>query len=196
MQIKFQSLVLIVGFALLSGCVSRVESIKTDVITQLAEDTGYLFISIDSTISISDVRVSGEKYISLQNPDIYDSVRYYLVAVPAGDYQIDWLGVSWGGRYNFDEDEDKDLWVFSVAPGTISYVGELKIERYGFGRSSFELLNQSSQALEYLEIKYPKILASRQLEYHGPGNDMFFDLVFDREEQSNSEPKSKLGGGL
>ena len=168
----------------LLGCVSTVESIKTDSITQLAEDTGYLFISIDSKISINDVRISGEQYISLKSPDVYDSVKYYLVPVPAGNYQIDWLGVYWGGRFNLDEDDDKDLWAFKVAPGVISYVGELKIERFSYGYSSFELINQSSQALQYLEAKYPTILANRDLQYHGPGEDTFFDLVFDKRKPS------------
>ncbi len=183
-------LFLVVCF-MLNACVSTVESIKIDSITQLAEDTGYLFISLDSEISISDVRISGEQYISLKSPDVYDSVKYYLVPVPAGSYQIDWLGVYWGGRFNLDEDEDKDLWAFTVAPGVISYVGELKVKRFSYGYSSFELINQSSQALEYLEVKYPTILANRELQYHGPGEDSFFDLVF--EKQNPVSPKMPNG---
>ncbi|PHS18882.1 MAG: hypothetical protein COA86_06855 [Kangiella sp.] len=161
----------------LSGCITKIESIKTDTIRVLEEGTGYLFITINSNASFRKFAISGEKHIVLKKPDFYNDVNYYLVPVPAGRYHIKQLGISYGGEFNFDEDDDENLWGFEVKPDIISYVGELRIRQQKYRYASFELINNSSLALEYLEEKYPKILAKRTIEYHGPGADSFFDYI-------------------
>lgn len=161
----------------LIGCVTEQKSIKIDQVRKLEENTGYLFITLATNINYSQFKIMGEKYISLKSPDFYKDKNYYLVEVPAGQYEIGQFEI-YHGKFDFDDGDE--LWEFSVSPGKISYVGELQVHHIKYRWATFELINNSSQALEYLEIKYPKILANRDLEYHGPGKDFFYDLIFNK----------------
>ena len=152
----------------LYSCVSKISSVQHDKIATLEENIGYLFITIDTNINFSKFSISGTQKIQLEKPD---------------QYQVNQFGTQCGAKYSFDSDEDEKLWSFSVMPGVISYVGEIRVRNLRYLSSTFELINNSSLALEYLEEKYPKILANRVLEYHGPGVDSFFDLVLEKSEE-------------
>jgi len=181
----YLSVILII---IISGCVTKIESIKTDTVRVLDEEMGYLFITISSNASFTKFAISGQKNIALTKPDFHNNVNYYLVPVPAGQYQIKQFGMKYGGKYKFNRKHDDELWGFEVKPGVISYVGELRVRRLLYIFSTFELINNSSQALEYLEGKYPNVLAKRTIEYHGPGSDSFFDL-FDFNPKINNPSK-------
>jgi len=168
---------------ILAGCISQLESIQTDRTRSLDDDVGYLFITFNSDISLTNFEIEGPKTIRLRGPDYKNGINYFLVPVPSGKYQITKIVAHFGRYYEFNEEGDKKLWEFEVKPGTISYVGELKVRRIKYLSSTFELTNKSSFALEYLEQQYPKILALRNLEYHGPGKDFFFDLVTKRKQK-------------
>ena len=99
---------------------------------------------------------------------------YFLSKVLVGKYQIRKVA-SHSGLYEFAEEDG--LWEFQVDSNVISYVGELAINRVSYGRSFFELINNSSLALEFLEHKYPNILTKRRIRYLGPGEDSFFRMV-------------------
>lgn len=164
----------------LASCTAKLSSIKTDQTRELEENTGYLFITIDTNTRFSRFAIEGPTNILLKNPDYYEGKNYYLVPVQAGEYQIKQFGSTYGARYTFNDEGDENLWGFSVRPGVISYVGELRVRQLRYLSSTFELINNSSLALEYLEKKYPKILANRKLEYHGPGQDIFYNYVFEK----------------
>lgn len=187
---KIQAIFMLLAINLVVGCVSKVNSIKKDQTRVLSEDTGYLFMTIDTDINYSTIQISGPSEIKLSNPDYHNNKTYYLVPVRAGNYQLKKFS-TFAGRFEFDEDRDAELWGFSVRPGVISYIGELKVRTYRYRYSSFELINNSSLALEYLEEKYPNILNNRAIEFHGPGKDFFFDLVSKEKQLSNLTSENK-----
>ena len=134
----------------LFSCVSKISSVQHDKIATLEENIGYLFITIDTNINFSKFSISGTQKIQLEKPDHYKKKNYYLVPVPAGKYQVNQFGTQFGAKYSFDSDEDEKLWSFSVMPGVISYVGEIRVRNLRYLSSTFELINNSSLALEYL----------------------------------------------
>ena len=71
-------------FSLLQlSCVSKLKSINKDEVRILEENTGYLFITLDSNISLSKFSISGTENIYLKNPRYDRGKNYYLVPVPA-----------------------------------------------------------------------------------------------------------------
>ncbi len=164
------------------ACSSKVSSLKNDRDIALEQDSGYLFLTIDSDFNYSKFTISGPEYVLLKDPDFFEGKNYYLVPVEAGKYVINSFVDSFGGTYNISNGDDEDLWTFEVKPGGISYIGDFTARRV-YGRySKFELVNNASFALEYLEKKYPNILSKRTLTYLGPGDDFFFDLVTGQEK--------------
>lgn len=167
----------------LASCAQKVTSISSDVDKSLDENTGYLLIGINTNRYLQEILVTGTKSLKLTSDDLKRGTNYLLVDVPAGHYQIDRVRFNKFVRLELEDDEDFD-WGFNVTPGSISYVGHLDIETFGFSwgyfsnlRSKLELENRSTDALKFMEENYPNILDSRWITYQGPGQDRFFDYI-------------------
>ncbi len=158
---------------LLTSCMNQVVSIKTDEDLPLTEKEGYLLLAVETDRKLNHIQIGGKKTIRLTNEDLRKGSNYILTNIPAGEYRIKKIEFSSYFGYRMG----KGYWSFEVKPGVISYVGHLTIDFSNFGRGFFELVNQSSLALEFLEGKFPNILKNRRVEYWGPGEDRFFDEV-------------------
>jgi hypothetical protein len=173
-----RQIALLSTLVVLSACVRNVSSIKADYDVLANESDGYLYIRINTQSNLDTLEISGPANIRLSRADLRKGTNAIVVPLPAGKYQIDRI---YQGRGYYTLDDEKDLWSFIVKPGVISYVGDLEVERSEYNRSFFELVNNSSAALEYLEAKFPKVLGSRGIEYWGPGEDYFFDFLRQQE---------------
>jgi hypothetical protein len=162
----------------ISACVQNVSSIKMDYDVLTNPTDGYLYIRINTASTLDNIEISGPTNIRLNRSDLRKGTNAIVVPLQAGKYQIDRI---YQGRGYYTLGDEKDLWSFTVKPGVISYVGDLEIERSEYNRSYFELVNNSSAALEYLEEKFPKVLGTRGIEYWGPGKDYFFDFLRQQE---------------
>jgi len=159
----------------LSGCVSKLKTIKNDKDVHLEQGQGYLLMAINTNVSLTKLYVSGTQRFTLSKEDLKRGTNYILVNLPAGEYEFN--KAHFYNYYFSISDSDHD-WQFKIKPNIISYIGDLNIETEWWGRRSYmELVNNSSIALEFLETKFPNILKSRQVEYQGPGNDDFFQVV-------------------
>lgn len=164
----------IVPAVLLGGCFSTVSSLENPAAVVLEQEEGFLLIEVDTTHNLEAIYITGKKNIKLTSADLRAGSNYILVDLPAGNYDIHQVDLN-GFWYYKMEDE---LWEFSVEAGVVSYVGNLTFEGHMWGSSGhFALINRSSLALEYLEDNYPDLLETRQVEYRGPGDDRFFEVI-------------------
>lgn len=164
---------------LLTACASQVSSVKEDINVELDAKQGYLMLAVDTNYNLRDIRLYGKKNIVLTSEDLKAGSNYILASIPAGEYRVESIRI---GSYIFKKFEKK-LWSFEVKENVISYVGHLDMQTksHFFSVSSkIQLLNKSSYALEYLEENFKNILASRKLQYWGPGKDAFFETVIDQ----------------
>ncbi len=163
---------------ILSGCSTTVTSLKQDKDKTLLQNQGFLLLGVETNRSLKKIEISGPMDIDLSAKDIKGGTNYLLVDLEAGVYTIERVLLDGYWRLYLD---DEDPWQFEVAAGKISYVGHLEIVQRGYWRRthSTELVNRSSEALEFLADSYPNIFASRTVSYGGPGEDKFFSYLAD-----------------
>ncbi|WP_144392946.1 hypothetical protein [Pleionea sediminis] len=159
---------------LLSGCATQVTSIK-DGQTQLAKAKGYLLLSVETNRDLKTIYINGPQNISLGSKDIRAGSNYILVELEAGSYTFERIQLD---RYWYMK-LDEEYWQVTIEQGKINYIGHLELvrPRYWSGVSRVELVNRSSEALEYLEESYPVVLSNYPITNSGPGEDDFFDIA-------------------
>lgn len=160
---------------LVNACATRVTSLKKGTLHQLTEDQGFVLLGIESNRNLKMVKISGPQNIELSSIDIKEGTNYLLVDLEAGIYTIDRVILDDYWMVKLDEDD----WQFEVKPDGISYVGHLEVARGGFFdlMTSTELVNRTSQALEFLEKDYTKLLSSHTVVYGGPAEDHFLSFL-------------------
>lgn len=180
----------------LAGCVNTANKMTTDVDTLKEPNLGYALIGLQSRKGFKSLLLNGEEYVRLDANDINQSSTYLLIPLKAGTYNF--YRVEFNLGYT-EFNTDSDYWEFTVTPGTVNYVGHLKMSgRSTFGISEAKLVNHSSNALEFMEQEFPNILESRQIVYGGPGEDNFYDFIRTlpdmRNKAANEENQAAQGG--
>ncbi|TQV88404.1 hypothetical protein [Aliikangiella coralliicola] len=172
------SLFLLVAL-LLNACATRVTSLKPNEVKQLEQDKGFILLGVETNRDLKLIKISGPQSIKLSSKDIKEGTNYLLVDLEAGTYTIDRVKLDDIFYMKFEEEEN---WEFEILPGQISYVGHFEMSRRDsayFWRvyADAELENRSSEALEFLEEKYPELLKVHKVKYAGPGQDRFFEFL-------------------
>lgn len=172
---------LIIVFFVLTGCAKSVSSLKTDQSTTLNKNSGYLLIGVNTNRDLKGIYISGNQNIVLSHKDLRSGSNFILVELPAGTYVIEKVQLNNAWRV---EMENEDYWDIEVLPEKINYVGHIDLSAQGFWQVSahVELVNKSSYAIEFMEQQFPKILATRDIHYGGPGNDTFFEFISNKQE--------------
>lgn len=154
--------------ACVAACSQQVNTIKATKESSLTDNDGYLLLSVDSELDLEQLNISGQKSFHLGAADLTAGKHYILLALPAGDYQIESAKLSnwWSIRLK------AGYWNFSVKSGQISYIGELQLK----GQAP-ELENRASMALQYLEQNHANLLQKYQVRYSGPGTDAYFEYA-------------------
>ena len=187
MNILRSFIVFVLIILLFSGCGSvPVTSLKQDQdILTSTEAHGYLVLGINTDFRISSVEIDGKSDFVIDSFIWSEDRNYFIAPVPKGKYTITRITLS-SNRY-YDLDFEDFSFSFDIKPNSINYVGELRLKNGRDGSAFFELINRSSLALEFLELKYPTILSSKKLIYQGPGEDSFFNLVTDNATPDGQE---------
>ncbi|WDE00598.1 hypothetical protein [Thalassomonas actiniarum] len=169
-------LFLLLATALLCSCATRVTSLQNDQNLVLKQGKGYVLFGIQTNQNLKTINISGPQNIQLTSKDIKEGTNYLLVDIEAGTYTIDRLMLDNYWELVFDDEES---WQFDVSADEISYVGHLEVVRRGhwYPRINIELVNRSSEALEFLEENYSNILMTNSVVYGGPGQDRFFEFL-------------------
>ncbi|WP_111640366.1 hypothetical protein [Marinimicrobium alkaliphilum] len=160
---------------LLAGCATKLSPLQEDALHPLTDKSGLLVLAVDSNISLYELRITGNRTLLFNKDDLTRGTHYLLVEVPAGQYRIANIGLS--ANITVRLDFDRDLWRFEVQPGTINYVGHLRMNNRHLLGSDILLTNNASLALEHLEEHFPLLLSSHAINYSGPGEDNFFQIV-------------------
>jgi hypothetical protein len=159
-----------------NACATQVTSLKQGDKITLEANKGFVLLGIQTSQSLKTIRISGPQNIELNSNDVKEGTNYLLIDLKAGKYTIDRLDLDNYRYIDFDNDE---YWEFNVSPGQISYVGHIEVIRRG-GYSRYyrtELVNRSSEALEFLKQKHEIIYSQNTMSYGGPGEDLFFEFL-------------------
>ena len=160
----------------LCSCQStKVTTIAKNEDKLLDPNSGFFLLGIETNRNMKFIEISGPTDIQLTAKDLKEGTNYLLIDLSAGNYAVERVQL---GNYRYISLEDEENWKFSVVPGQINYVGhlELNTSQNAF-YSSAELVNRSSEALQFLEKEFSAILTNRKLKYGGPGEDAFFDFI-------------------
>ena len=162
----------------LAGCASKINTISNNLQVNLPEKMGYVLLPVSTNTSIFELRISGSKYFKFNKEDLKYKQNYMLIQLPEGKYSYSEIRLN---KYTVVNDFKSGLWDFTVKRGVINYVGDFNLtnhsKTYGTYNLTYEIHNNSSIALEYLENKHPDIVKEYNVVYGGPGNDDFFDFV-------------------
>lgn len=169
-------ILVVITLVLLSSCAKKVTSINKDQDNILAQNKGYLLLGIQTNLDLKSIGISGQENIKLSSRNIKEGTNYFLLDLEAGNYTIDEVKLN---NYWRRELSDEELWQFEITSGKINYVGHLEVVTWGYRRpiTKAELVNRSSEALEFLEGKFPNILTNKSIVYGGPGQDSFFEFL-------------------
>lgn len=190
---RLSALLALLFFALvLSGCISKVTSIKVDKDRKLDEEMGYLLMAVDTNVDLKSITVIGERNFKLTSEDLRRGSNYILIDMPEGSYHISQVNQrNWLGEYYVTLEEE--YWTVNIERGKVSYIGDMTIRSSRFNLSGrFILVNKSSFALEFMEREFPNILANRTMVYRGPGKDTFLKNV--TQKNTSETPFVKVGG--
>lgn len=162
---------------LLGACSTQKNSLKSDEDIKINRGESYLLIGVDTTFPLESIVINapGFSQITLTKKDLQTGSNYILVNLPPGEYTISRVRVL--SNYYFSMKEDD--WRFKIAPQSINYAGNFKVRsKNWFTKGAFfEMVNESSIALEYLQEKFPQLLKRKLLRYVGPGQDDFYNFT-------------------
>lgn len=163
------------GLLLLNGCATTVTSMSQDTEVQLDNGYGYMLMAVNTNQPIQKMHISGPSDIVLTNKDLQKGTNYVIIPLPEGRYNIAKLELQLS-KFEFEETEH---WKFKVEKNTISYIGEVQAEFYGWFNSNarYELINRSTDALVFLEDKFPNLLSKNKVIYGGYGEDFFLEFA-------------------
>ena len=156
----------LLAILLIQGCTPiTIQNIRIDNNAAISDKSGYLFLAVDTDQNLNSIALSGKYPLILGSRDLVNGMNYILAEVPAGKYSFKEVylrsAVPGYTRYYSLKNTDK-LWTFTIKPNAINYLGCFTVETKE-NRGHFEMLNEASVALEYLEEKYPSILARNTL---------------------------------
>ncbi|MBB6522156.1 hypothetical protein [Pseudoteredinibacter isoporae] len=166
------SIFLVVSVLILSSCASRVSTVQSDTAKPIKNSEGYLLLGLSSNMYLEFIVIDGESKIMFTKDDVRYNSNYLFTALPAGEYRIKSVKT---GRYT-GYSLLGDIWSFSVAPGTISYVGDFKFERRNWNNDML-IVNRSSYAYEFMKERFPNLLKAHSITYTGQKEDRFFELM-------------------
>ncbi|GAA6151939.1 hypothetical protein [Pseudoteredinibacter isoporae] len=178
----FISVFLALSVLILSSCASRVSTVQSDTAKPIKNSEGYLLLGLSSNMYLEYIVIDGESKIMFTKDDVRYNSNYLFTALPAGDYRIKSVKTGKYTGYSLLG----DIWSFSVAPGTISYVGDFQAKRSQWG-DDILIVNRSSYAYEFMKDHFPSLLKKHSIDYTGKREDRFFDLIHKGEKSNNDE---------
>ncbi|HET6434133.1 MAG TPA: prolyl oligopeptidase family serine peptidase [Xanthomonadaceae bacterium] len=179
--IGFVLLCLLLACAL--PCAAMVRVVDPGEIPRLDPDEGLLLVAVDSNNPLQSIRVKkgGTLFTAGVLRDIKEGRTARLYVVPAGRYA--WYDVTpfWFARYPL---KDRAEYHFDVAPGKITYAGDLVVRLTGWFSARLLVSNRGLSAMDWLEEQHPQLARSKEFVYSGHYPDPF--PAFYRKERAAS----------
>lgn len=161
---------------------------------KLAPDEGLVVLSVDTDSYVASVnvrRVDGRTAEVLTN--IAPGRDSGLYATKAGDYRWSEVGLTKGwyrSRFELDDPE----YTFSVAPGKISYPGDLILRVESLTSARMHIANRSLPIIDWLEKDHGNLYPRVPFGYAGLYPDPFPEF-YRTARTGHVEPADKLNGG-
>lgn len=169
---------MIIILSLLTACTHTVKSLDkgSENIKDLSSDKGYLLIGVETEYSLKNVSIDGPDFIRLSYADLKKGSNFILLPLDSGEYNITEINYN---HYWKSKPIDEDKWFFTIKPQTISYVGHLQLEKNPFYSEmvDIEIVNRSTEALDFMKLNFPSILNEREIFYGGAGEDHYFEYL-------------------
>ncbi len=160
---------------MLSGCAGPITPVPQGGSVELLPEQGLLLLAIDTPYALRDIEIRGERGLFLEEEHLKKGRHYLLVPTEAGEYYFDGVEFIWVLDLEHD---DRPLWSFRVVPGRTSYAGTFSAsDAAAMMLGRFELINEASMALEYMEETFPELLARFPLVFTGVGEDDFYERL-------------------
>ncbi|TQV84446.1 hypothetical protein [Aliikangiella coralliicola] len=173
---------------IISACSpSRVSVMSTQQIDnpeKIRQKTLLLF-AIDSQAYIKEIHLSGKKNL------VVEAKPYQVISLPPGEYQISKLDFG-RGYISLEDSRFPETWKFDVKRGALNYIGHIYVQHLGNNYYNYDLLNQSTAAVKYLENEQPLLLKNTVLNYGGKDRDDFISYAL---SLIAAEKNKKLEGG-
>ena len=182
-----RSLITLTCLFFLYGCATQVSTLKSGEHKTLKSGKGFILLGVETNANLNSIYISGPQSIKLTHSDIKEGTNFLFVDLKAGKYKIDRVAI--GKNRNLRLKQDDISWDLQIESGKISYVGHFEWKTHSYSRyysfwsaSYFvELVNRSSEALEFLEKEHPLMLSQNSLVYGGPGKDYFYSFLRESE---------------
>lgn len=138
----------------------------------LQSDEGFVLMAVDTDINLSNIRLNreGRDFGSGSMNNIKIGTSYRLFVAPAGDYQWRRIDPISTLRYSLRDDPE---FKFKVAPGVITYAGDLLFRPKTVWRADIAMVNRSLAAIDWMERTHPAIQSRYRFEYSGHYPDPF-----------------------
>lgn len=147
--------------------------------SELANDEGYLLLSLDNNEKIDNIIIKAvKKGNTFKFKDIVSGENFALLKVKAGEYYwaVFWYYFKAGHvRYNYKKTD----FTFKVEPGVINYPGtwsaDLKFTGYRRAYQLFESINKSAYELAKLRKSHKEIFSNYPFKFQGSVEDSYAD---------------------
>ncbi|WP_185976719.1 hypothetical protein [Catenovulum sediminis] len=154
----------------------------------LSSKQGYLLLKIESASWLEKVQITGPERLAYQPESPKVNVdEYFLLPVKAGVYRVSEIKtglLSFNTEEVFADIENESVWQFTIESGQINYIGDLYVNTHIAGalKVKNELVNQSSQAYQYIRQYQADLLSRYPMRYAGPGNDPYLKMLTHRQK--------------
>ena len=151
---------------------ARMRAVEPGEIPELAADEGLVLVAADTNVPLYSIRLNkdGKMFGSGVMRELAQGRSYRLYVAEAGAYEWQELRVFRRLRYEFDDDPE---FRFKVAPGRITYAGDLLFRPTSLWRAEVATPNRSLAAIDWLGREHAALLATHPFEYAGHYPDPF-----------------------
>ncbi len=162
---------------LLSSCSYQMQNLELSDIATVPDDHGLVVIGVKSNTYFDEIIISGEKVTKIDGSLLEEADPYVLVSLPEGEYEFSTIDLRKNYYVNLNHSDSQINWRFSVARNQITYVGDFIVTSNNQYSYNARLVNNSSDALSYLESNYLRLLSQYKLVYSGSDKDHFFPFI-------------------
>lgn len=164
----------------------------------LADDEGYLLLSLDNNIKIGNIIIKPVKRgNTFKFKNVVSGENFALLKVKAGEYYwaVFWYYFKAGQvRYNYKKTE----FTFKVEPGIINYPGtwtaNLSFSGYRRAYQTFESINKSSYELKKLRKYHKDIYSDYSFKFQGTVEDNYSNYYKDIINDKSLSSSEDIGG--
>ncbi|NUS38860.1 MAG: S9 family peptidase [Lysobacter sp.] len=145
--------------------------VEPGTLPHLQPGEGLLLVEADTDVALASLQLAPLDGDSVEALHVADAgVTARLLVLPAGRYMWRNATLQSGRRFSLGNTRDE---AFDVAPGRVTYAGDLVLRVKGRDGMSFEVANRGLRAIDWLHARYPQLAQALPVVYSGHYPDPF-----------------------